>query len=140
MEALALEESEAGLHNPAIYNSFAGRSERLRDLLQVAIDDIWASGMRLAGYGAPAKASTLLNYCDIGQDKLEFTVDANPYKQGRLVPGVRVPIYAPSMLSTRTPGAVFVLAWNLREEISGLLGGGAGGPRLLFHQPSVELV
>jgi SAM-dependent methyltransferase len=140
VEALASEERELGLHNPAVYNSFAGQSERLRDRLQGAIDDIWASGMRLAGYGAPAKASTLLNYCGIGQDKLEFTVDANPYKQGRLVPGVRVPIYAPSMLSTRTPGAVFVLAWNLREEISGLLGGGAGNPRLLFHQPSVELV
>ncbi len=140
VEALTSEEREAGLHNPAVYNSFAGRSERLRDRLQVAIDDIWASGTRLAGYGAPAKASTLLNYCGIGQDKLEFTVDANPYKQGRLVPGVRIPIYAPSMLSTRAPGAVFVLAWNLREEISGLLGGGAGSPRLLFHQPSVELV
>jgi ubiquinone/menaquinone biosynthesis C-methylase UbiE len=140
VDALTSEEREAGLHDPAVYNSFAGRSERLRDRLQVAIDDIWSSGMRLAGYGAPAKASTLLNYCGVGQDKLEFTVDANPYKQGRLVPGVRVPIYAPSMLSARTPGAVFVLAWNLREEISGLLGGRASSPRLLFHQPSVELV
>jgi SAM-dependent methyltransferase len=140
VEALISEEQEAGLHDLGVYNNFAGRSERLRDRLRVAIDDIWSSGMRLAGYGAPAKASTLLNYCGVGPDKLEFTVDANPYKQGRLVPGVRVPIYPPSTLSTRAPGVVFVLAWNLREEIAGLLGGNASGPRLLFHQPSVELV
>ncbi len=99
-----------------------------------------SDGERLVGYGAPAKASTLLNYCGIGPDKLEFTVDANPYKQGRMVPGARIPIYAPSVLDKERPAVVFVLAWNLRGEISQLVASAVNMPRLLFHQPTIELV
>jgi hypothetical protein len=133
-------ERAAGLDDPSVYSTFGQRCVELKDRLGEVVDDICSSGKRLVGYGAPAKASTLLNYCGIGPDKLEFTVDANPYKQGRMVPGVRVPIHAPSMLDKEPPDVVFVLAWNLRSEISHLLARAANMPRLLFHQPTIELV
>ena len=137
---LARAERVAGLDDPSVYRTFGRRCLALRDLLCEVVEDLCSSGKRLVGYGAPAKASTLLNYCGIGPDKLEFTVDANPYKQGRMVPGVRVPIYAPSALDKGHVDVVFVLAWNLRLEISRLLARTADKPRLLFHQPRIELV
>ncbi|MGD0811215.1 MAG: class I SAM-dependent methyltransferase [Acidimicrobiales bacterium] len=140
VDEVALAEQAAGLTEPLVYSTFSRRCLELRDRLRDVVDEIFSSGKRLAGYGAPAKATTLLNYCGLGREKLEFTVDANPYKQGRMVPGVRVPIYAPSVLDKEPPDVVFVLAWNLRVEISRLLARTANMPRLLFHQPTVELI
>ncbi|HLL18912.1 MAG TPA: class I SAM-dependent methyltransferase [Rubrivivax sp.] len=74
-------------------------------------------GQRIAGYGAPGKGNTLLNYCGIRTDLLEFTVDANPYKQGKYTPGTRIPILAPEALRREKPDLVLILPWNLREEI-----------------------
>ena len=140
LDEVGLAERSAGLHDPFVYSTFGRRCVELKDRLNQVVGDICSSGRRLVGYGAPAKASTLLNYCGIGPDKLEFTVDANPYKQGRMIPGVRIPIHAPSSLGKEPPDVVFVLAWNLRSEISQLLAAAVNRPRLLFHQPTVELV
>ncbi len=140
VDEITLAERAAGLDDPLVYSAFGRRCLELRDRLREVVDEICSSGKRLVGYGAPAKASTLLNYCGIGSDKVEFTVDANPYKQGRMVPGVRIPIYAPSVLDEDPVDVVFVLAWNLRSEISHLLARAADKPRLLFHQPRIELV
>jgi SAM-dependent methyltransferase len=140
VDEVGLAEHTAGLDDPFLYAAFAQRCVELKDRLRGVVQDVRSSGKRLVGYGAPAKASTLLNYCQIGRDELEFTVDANPFKQGRMVPGVRVPIYAPTVLDEEPPDVVFVLAWNLRSEISHLLARVANMPRLLFHQPTIELV
>jgi SAM-dependent methyltransferase len=74
-------------------------------------------GKRIAGYGAPGKGNTLLNYCGIGRDFLDYTVDRNPYKQGKFLPGTHVPIHAPEALWETRPDYVLILPWNLKDEI-----------------------
>lgn len=119
LAALVAEERAAGLHDPATYAAFDARVRaRKRALLRLLIE-LKESGARLCGYGAPAKATTLLNYCGIGTDFIDFTVDRNPAKQGRLVPGTRIPILAPAALAAARPDYVLILPWNLAEEIIG---------------------
>ena len=74
-------------------------------------------GKTTVGYGAPAKGNTLLNYCGIGTDLLDYTVDASPHKQGLYLPGSRIPIYAPSRIAETRPDYVLILPWNLKDEI-----------------------
>ncbi|MGH6689264.1 MAG: methyltransferase domain-containing protein [Gammaproteobacteria bacterium] len=74
-------------------------------------------GKRIAGYGAPGKGNTLLNYCGIGTDFLDYTVDRNPYKQGKFLPGTHLPIYPPEQLRQTRPDYVLILPWNLKDEI-----------------------
>jgi hypothetical protein len=74
-------------------------------------------GKSIVGYGAPAKGNTLLNYCGIGTDFIDYTVDRSPHKQGRYLPGTRIPIYAPEHIAETRPDYVFILPWNLKEEI-----------------------
>ena len=74
-------------------------------------------GKRIAGYGAPGKGNTLLNYCGIGRDFLDYTVDRNPYKQGKFLPGTHLPIHSPEMLRHTRPDYVLILPWNVKDEI-----------------------
>ncbi|WP_067542085.1 class I SAM-dependent methyltransferase [Nocardia crassostreae] len=114
-------EAEAGLHEVAGYLELRPRAERVRqDLLRFLLD-AKASGKRVAGYGAPGKGNTLLNYCGIRPDLLEYTVDRNPYKHGRFTPGTRIPIHAPERLTDDEPDVVVVLPWNLEAEITAQL-------------------
>ena len=71
----------------------------------------------VGGYGAPGKGNTLLNYCGIGTDFLDYTVDRNPYKQGKYTPGSRIPILSPETLLETKPDFILVLPWNLKSEI-----------------------
>ncbi len=87
-----------------------------RDLLSLLIG-LKREGNKIVGYGAPAKAATLLNYCGIGTDFLDFTVDRAPSKQGRYVPGVRIPIFPPEAILEAKPDFVLILPWNLKDEI-----------------------
>ena len=75
------------------------------------------AGKLVAGYGAPAKGNTLLNYCGVGPELLRFTVDRSPHKQGRYLPGVQIPIHAPERILEARPAYVFILPWNLQDEI-----------------------
>jgi hypothetical protein len=75
-------------------------------------------GKRICGYGAPGKGNTLLNYCGIGTDFLDFTVDRNPYKHGRFTPGTHIPIHPVSAINQERPDYLLVLPWNLRDEIA----------------------
>ncbi len=78
-----------------------------------------ARGQAVAGYGAPGKGNTLLNYCGIRTDLLEFTVDRNPYKQGQFLPGTHIPIRHPDALEQARPDYILILPWNLKDEIVG---------------------
>ena len=87
-------------------------------------------GKRVAGYGAPGKGNTLLNYCGIRTDLLEFTVDRNPYKQGQFLPGTHIPIRHPEALEQARPDFILILPWNLKEEIVAQLTTRATGARV----------
>ena len=71
----------------------------------------------MAGYGAPGKGNTLLNYCGIRTDFIDFVVDRNPYKHGKFLPGSRIPIFAPDKIDELKPDYVLILPWNIKEEI-----------------------
>jgi ABC-type Fe3+-hydroxamate transport system substrate-binding protein len=73
--------------------------------------------VKIVAYGAPAKGNTLLNYCGIGKDFIDFTVDISPYKQGMLLPGSRIPIYSPEKIEETKPDYIIILPWNIKEEI-----------------------
>jgi SAM-dependent methyltransferase len=117
--AVALRERElaAGTLGPAYYRDFGDRVEeakrRLLDYLVRARD----AGKHVVGYGAPGKGNTLLNYCGIRTDFLDYTVDRNPYKHGRFTPGTRIPIHPPERLAETRPDVILILPWNLKDEI-----------------------
>ncbi|PXX58377.1 methyltransferase family protein [Nocardia tenerifensis] len=116
-EVLRLEQ-DAGLHEAEGYAELRPRTEAVRqDLLRFLLDQR-AAGKRVVGYGAPGKGNTLLNYCGIRTDLLEYTVDRNPYKHGRFTPGTRIPIHPPERIEQDRPDVVLVLPWNLEAEIT----------------------
>ena len=83
--------------------------------------DIKREGKVIAGYGAPGKGNTLLNYCGIRTDFIDYIVDRNPYKHGRYTPGTHIPIFPPHRILETQPDYVLILPWNLRDEIIGQL-------------------
>jgi SAM-dependent methyltransferase len=117
--ARALREREvaAGLLRLETYANFAEQVKRTkRDLLQFLIEAKRA-GKKIVGYGAPGKGNTLLNYCGIRTDFIDFTVDRSPYKQGKFLPGTRIPILAPEAIRQARPDYVLILPWNFKDEI-----------------------
>jgi hypothetical protein len=111
------EEEARGFRTTATYTGFQDEVRALkRDLLDLLIG-LKRQGKRIVGYGAPGKGNTLLNYCGIGTDFLDFTVDRNPYKHGRFTPGMHVPILPPEALDAAKPDYVLILPWNLKAEI-----------------------
>jgi hypothetical protein len=90
--------------------------ETKRKLLELLISAKRA-GKRVVGYGAPGKGNTLLNYCGIRTDFVEFTVDKNPYKQGKFLPGTHIPIHAPARIDEVKPDYILILPWNFKDEI-----------------------
>jgi C-methyltransferase-like protein/putative zinc binding protein/methyltransferase family protein len=121
--ALLAEEERIGVRTLEYYRTFAERvKETKRKLLEFLIQ-AKREGKRVVGYGAPGKGNTLLNYCGIRTDFIDFTVDRSPYKQGKFLPGTHIPIYAPARLEEARPDYVLILPWNLREEIVKQLAG-----------------
>ena len=116
--ALIEREDAAGLRDPETYRRFtAGVEMSKRALLDVLID-ARNDGKQIVGYGAPGKGNTLLNYCGIRTDLLEYTVDRNPYKQGKYTPGTQIPIHPPEVIAETRPDLILILPWNLAAEIS----------------------
>ena len=110
-------ERAAGLMNLESYRSFAEMVKRTkRELLQCLIE-IKKAQKSIVAYGAPGKGNTLLNYCGIGTDFLDYAVDRNPYKQGKFTPGMHIPIYSPTRISETRPDYLLILPWNLKDEI-----------------------
>lgn len=141
VQVVLTEEKAAGLHEMSGYTGFSGRVAEVRAALLDFLIQARRRGERVAAYGAPGKGNTLLNHCGIRPDLLEYTVDRNPYKQGRYTPGTRIPIFAPERLARDQPDYVLVLPWNLRAELTGQLAYVAEwGGRLVFPIPRLEVV
>ena len=110
-------EKEAGFTQMECYANFAEQvKETKRKLLDFLIK-VKREGKTVVGYGAPGKGNTLLNYCGIRTDFLDYTVDRNPYKQGKFLPGTHIPIYHPDKIAETKPDYVLILPWNFKDEI-----------------------
>lgn len=117
VDELEEREKSAGMTELAWYRSFGERvRETKRKLLEFLIGEKRA-GRQIIGYGAPAKGNTLLNYCGVRTDFIDYTVDKSPHKQDKWLPGVRIPIHGPERIRETRPDWVLILPWNLREEI-----------------------
>ncbi len=139
--ALREREAEAGVASADFYCGFAARAERTSELLRERVSALRAEGRSVAAYGAAAKGTVLLNYCGLNAEQIDFVVDRSPHKQGRLMPGVHVPVIAPDELATRQPDVALLLAWNFAEEIMAQQSAyrDAGG-KFLIPIPEVRLV
>jgi SAM-dependent methyltransferase len=115
---LEAEERATGLADIAGYRALAAKVGAHRTALRAFLAGLKGEGLTIAGYAAPAKATTLLNYCDIGRETLDYVVDRAPTKQGRRIPGVGVPIFAPEHMIAAPPDVVLILAWNIAPEIA----------------------
>ncbi len=117
VSALLAEEAELRVDRPEFFLGYDKRVLELKEKLLKLLSDLSSRGNRLAAYGAAAKGTTLLNYRGIGPELIPYVVDRNPHKQGRYVPGIRVPIYSPEQLLEDRPDYVLLLTSNLAEEI-----------------------
>lgn len=117
--AVELKERElaAGVVDPDFYSSFAERVKNTKRLLLSFLIDAKQRGRSIAGYGAPGKGNTLLNYCGVRTDFIDYTVDRNPYKQGKYLPGTHIPILHPARIMETRPDYLFILPWNFKDEI-----------------------
>jgi SAM-dependent methyltransferase len=141
VEAIKARETAAGYGSAEGYAGFATRVEATkRDLLEFLIAER-RRGSTIAGYGAPGKGNTLLNYCGIRTDLIDFLVDRNPYKHGRFTPGTHIPILPPEWLDEARPDVILIMPWNLRDEIGRQLARTRDwGARLVVAIPRLEVV
>ncbi len=117
VEELLGREREYGMEDLQLYVDYGERVRaEKRDILEFLIA-LKRDGKRIVGYGAPAKGNTLLNYCGIGTDFVDYTCDLNPHKQDHVLPGTHIPIVSPDRLREDRPDIVFILPWNLKDEI-----------------------
>jgi SAM-dependent methyltransferase len=122
VEILRKKELDAGIHTLEFYTQLQKNAERVKDELLVFLLQEKLKGKKIAAYGAAAKGNTLLNYCGIKPDLVNFVVDASPHKQGRWLPGSHIPVVAEERLSIEQPDYVLILPWNLKDEIEQQLG------------------
>ncbi len=134
-------EEDRGLTQIATYQAFARRVEETKYRLLEFLIQAKRAGKHVAGYGAPGKGNTLLNYCGIREDLLSYTVDRNPMKQGTYLPGSRIPVYAPSKIQETRPDYVLILPWNLRDEIAAQMEGiREWGGQFVVPVPELEII
>ncbi|EHK54177.1 class I SAM-dependent methyltransferase [Allomesorhizobium alhagi] len=114
---LLARERRNGFADISTYATFAAKAQRAKHDLLAFLISAKNEGKRICGYGAPGKGNTLLNYCAIGTDFLDFTVDRNPYKHGRFTPGMHIPIRPVEALDQAQPDYILILPWNLKDEI-----------------------
>jgi len=139
--ALREREQAAGMQRLEYYQRFGERVAATKRKLLRFLSDARDAGKRVVGYGAPGKGNTLLNYCGIRTDFLDFTVDRSPHKQGNYLPGTRIPILAPERIREVRPDYVLILPWNLRDEIARQMDDVRGwGGRFVVPIPEVRVL
>jgi 2-polyprenyl-3-methyl-5-hydroxy-6-metoxy-1,4-benzoquinol methylase len=138
---LLAEERSAGLNDISSYSNFSEQVNKTKlDLLRFLID-VKRAGKKIVGYGAPAKGNTLLNFCGIRSDIIDYTVDRSPQKQGMFLPGTHIPIASPEKIFESKPDYVLILPWNLRDEIAAQMSGiAAWGGKLVVPIPEVRVL
>jgi len=117
IEATLANEAAAGLSSFSTYVAFSARAAKVRREVREMLAALKAAGHRVAAYGAPAKGSTLLEYCGLGPDALVWIADKSPLKQGRYTPGSHIPIVPAERLLEEQPDEVLLLAWNFVDEV-----------------------
>jgi hypothetical protein len=115
--ALRERELAAGFTSLECYRSFGEQVKRTKRALLQFLIEAKAQGKTIAGYGAPGKGNTLLNYCGIRSDFLDYTVDRSPHKHGKYLPGTHIPIFPPDRIRETRPDYLLILPWNLKTEI-----------------------
>ena len=141
VSGLVRRERQAGLHRLETYADFDERVRATKRKLLSFLIEAKSCGKSLVGYGAPGKGNTLLNYCGIRADFLDYTVDRNPYKQGKYLPGTHIPIFPPEKIAETRPDYVLILPWNLTDEITAQLAYIRGwGGRFVVPIPEVAII
>jgi SAM-dependent methyltransferase len=141
VEAVLQSERDAGMLAPAFYARFQQQAERVKNDFVSFLIEQKRAGRRVAAYGAAAKGNTLINFAGIRPDLLQFVVDASPHKQGRYLPGSRIPIVGEHHLHAARPDFVVLLPWNLREELTVQLAYiNHWGGKLVVAVPHLELL
>jgi hypothetical protein len=119
--ALLQRELDTGVTSQAYYAGFQGRAERIKDEFLAFLIEAKRSGRRVGAYGAAAKGNTLLNYAGVRRDLIPWVVDRNPAKQGKYLPGSRIPIVDEAHLRAQRPDLIIILPWNLSAEVTAQL-------------------
>jgi SAM-dependent methyltransferase len=141
VDALLAHEKQRGFDEINTYTKFSPKVHQTKRQLLSFLIELKEKGAKVCGYGAPGKGNTFLNYCGIGVDFLDFTVDRNPYKHGLFTPGMHIPIHPVSAIDDARPDYLLVLPWNLKHEIIDQMRYvGDWGCKLIFAIPSVEVV
>jgi SAM-dependent methyltransferase len=117
LKELKEKEMTFGVNRLETYATFTEKIKETKRKLCSLLIDLKRKGKSIAGYGAPGKGNTLLNYCGIYTDFIDYTVDRNPYKQGKFLPGTHIPIFAPEKIRETKPDYILILPWNLKDEI-----------------------
>jgi hypothetical protein len=134
-------ERNAGMDSLDLYRDFELKVQKTKRELLKFLVGAKEAGKTVVGYGAPAKGNTLLNYCGVRTDLLDYTVDRAPSKQGTLLPGIRIPVYAPDKILETRPDYVLILPWNIKEEImAGMSAVREWGGQFLVPIPEVRLL
>ena len=141
VDALRKSEADFGVDSLQTYSAFSEQVQATkRRLLDFLIDARW-KGKTVAGYGAPAKGNTLLNYCGIRTDLLSYTVDRSPHKAGLFLPGTHIPIHTPEKVREKKPDFLLILPWNLKDEIIGQMSDVRDwGGKFVVAIPAVEVI
>ncbi|MBG9588614.1 class I SAM-dependent methyltransferase [Cytobacillus firmus] len=134
-------EAESGLSNIETYLNFEDRIRNTKEELTSLLNQLKRDGKKIVGFGAPAKGNTLLNYCGIGKEILEYTVDETPFKQGLLLPGTHIPIFSMEKIKETRPDYILILPWNWRNEIIKKLSDTREwGTKFIIAIPRVEVI
>ena len=141
VHALLKREHDLGVFQVAMYQQFNDKVMRTKRLALAELIRLKDQGKKIAGYGAPGKGNTFLNYCGISVDFLSFTVDKNPFKHGKFLPGSRIPIFDVDKIMEEKPDYILILPWNLKKEIAAQLAyTQAWGCKLLVAIPHMQEV
>jgi hypothetical protein len=141
LKSFRAREAAAGLDDLATYQSFAAKVRHAKRELLGCLIGLKEAGASIVAYGAAAKGNTLLNYCGIRSDFIDYAVDASPHKQGLLLPGTGIPVYAPERIYETKPQYVLILPWNLKDEIIAQTDGiRAWGGRFIIPLPTPQII
>lgn len=141
VQACLAQERAAGLERMDTYAAFGEQVRETKRALLSFLIEARRAGRSIVAYGAPAKGNTLLNYCGVSTDFIDYAVDRSPHKQGRLMPGTRIPVFAPERIMDTRPDYVLILPWNIKDEVMEQMAAIRGwGGRFVIPIPRVEVL